>query len=381
MALSLTNLALIMTIVLIAVIVWTLWRNPQLPGNVSLGSLAGVLLVVLGGIVAMALLLRESGPLHAQVWYPTGNVVAMVAIMGALGGVLAAHTQGDRGLVWPYRHAGETPRYEFGILGDILLGVAGGIVVFVTVPGDPAAVITERATEMLRFLALPVIGGFGARTLLQKAVDARVGALEEETERLKRDRQAKQQGDEARKRVQEYLAATGEKDLDQAGLRGLLEDADESALLDIFDQVKDFRQSREDKGNFADLGRAIPVLEALRGPRGPKDHLIDSQIAFITAKKEPKAPPEEVIAALDKAIASAASVGGKRDAVLHLLRLIAIAKKAPADPVLQQTAIEDAQITRAAGLRPKDEADLKAVNAFLAAHGPTDQAGQATLQL
>jgi hypothetical protein len=381
MALSSTTVVLVAALVLVAVVVWTLWRNPQLPGNVSLGSLAGVLLVVLGGIVAMALLLRESGPLHGQVWYPTGNVVAMVAIMGALGGVLAAHTQGDRGLVWPYRHAGDTPRYEFGILGDILLGVAGGIVVFVTVPGDPAAVITERATEMLRFLALPVIGGFGARTLLQKAVDARVGALEEETEKLKRDRQAKQAGDEARKQVQEYLAATGERTLDQAALAALFREADESALLDIFEQVKNFRQSREDKSNFADLGRAIPVLEALRGTRGPKDHLIDAQIAFIIAKKEPKASSGEVIAALDKAIASAASAGGKRDAVLHLLRLIAIGTASPPDPALEKTAIADAEIAKAAGLRPKDAPDLAAVNAYLARHGPQDAAGQPAIQL
>jgi hypothetical protein len=381
MALSSTTVVLVSALVLVAVVVWALWRNPQLPGNVSLGSLAGVLLVVLGGIVAMALLLRESGPLHGQVWYPTGNVVAMVAIMGALGGVLAAHTQGDRGLVWPYRHAGETPRYEFGILGDILLGVAGGIVVFVTVPGDPAAVITERATEMLRFLALPVIGGFGARTLLQKAVDARVGALEEETEKLKRDRQAKQAGDEARKLVQEYLAATGETALDQAALATLFRESDESALLDVFEQVKDFRQSREDKRNFSDLGRAVPVLEALRGTRGPKDHLIDAQIAFIIAKKEPKASSAEVVAALDRAIASAASAGGKRDAVLHLLRLIAISTASPPDPALEKTAIADGEIAKAAGLRPKDAPDLAAVNAYLARHGPKDAAGQPAIQL
>lgn len=381
MALSSTTVVLVAALVLVAVVVWTLWRNPQLPGNVSLGSLAGVLLVVLGGVVAMALLLQESGPLQGRVWYPTGNVVAMVSIMGALGGLLAAHTQGDRGLVWPYRHEGDTPRYEFGVLGDILLGVAGGIVVFVTVPGDPAAVITERSTEMLRFLALPVIGGFGARTLLQKAVDARVGALEEETEKLKRDREATRKGDEARKRVQEYLAATGEKELDQATLRALLQDADESALLDIFEQVKDFRQSREDKKNLADLPRALPVLEALRGPRGPKDHLIDAQIAFIIAKKEPKAPEAEVIAALDRAIASAGSAGGRRDAVLHLLRLIAISRQALPDPALVQTAVEDARITAAAGLRPKDAPDLAAVNQYLAQHGPKDQAGQPAVQL
>lgn len=381
MALSSTTVVVVAALVLVAVVVWTLWRNPQLPGNVSLGSLAGVLLVVLGGVVAMALLLQESGPLQGRVWYPTGNVVAMVSIMGALGGLLAAHTQGDRGLVWPYRHEGDTPRYEFGVLGDILLGVAGGIVVFVTVPGDPAAVITERSTEMLRFLALPVIGGFGARTLLQKAVDARVGALEEETEKLKRDREATRKGDEARKRVQEYLAATGEKDLDQATLRTLFEDADETALLDIFEQVKNFRQSREDKRNLADLPRALPVLEALRGPRGPKDHLIDAQIAFIIAKKEPKAPEAEVIAALDRAIASAGSAGGRRDAVLHLLRLIAISRQALPDPALVQTAVEDARITAAAGLRPKDAPDLAAVNQYLAQHGPKDQAGQPAVQL
>lgn len=381
MALSSATYVLIIAALLAAVVVWTLWRNPQVPGNVSLGSLAGVLLVVLAGVVAMARLLNETGPSTGVVYYPTGNVVAMVAIMGALGGLLAAHTQGDRGLVWPYHYEGDKPRYEFGVLGDILLGVAGGIVVFVTVPGDPAGVITERATEMLRFLALPVIGGFGARTLLQKAVDARVGALEEETEKLKRDREAARKGDEARKRVQEYLAATGTADLDQAALQTLLQDADEGALLDIFEQVKDFRQSREDKRNFADLGRAVPVLEALRGSRGPKDHLIDAQIAFIIAKKEPKAPEAEVIAALDRAIASAGDAGGRRDAVLHLLRLIAVSRQAPPDPAREQAAAEDARIAHDAGLRPKDAPDLASVNQYLAQHGPKDQAGQPALQL
>lgn len=368
MELSSTTFMLIAGGVLLAVLVSVLWRKPQLPDSVSLGSAAAIVLVVLIGVAAMVSLLHETGPSSGAVYYPTGNVIALVAVMGALGGLLAAHTQGDRGLVWPHKRGGDTPSYEFGIIGDILLGVGGAIVVFVTVPGEPAAKIAESSTEMLRFLAFAVIGGFGARALLEQTLSQRVAAARRDAEEAKRavaeTKAREQRGAEALKRVQSQLSGNTQSTAEE--FVALFRDLPPDVPPVLFQRAKQFRSESRRSNKRAEIPNVLPVMQALQTLTiGAPEHELAAEIAYVAFDRE---PPDyaEALRWIERAITlrGAASTDVYRYEIIEAVSLVHAAQANPADAALEARALKALNGLKARQLRIEGDHHRALVNGW-----------------
>lgn len=334
---------LVVLAVVCAGVLWWTWalEKPVVPG-LSLGSAAAVVLLMLAGLTAMVSLLQAAGPADGPAPYPTAKSVALVAVMGALGGLLAAHTQTERGLVWPYRREGTTPSYEFGILGDILLGVGGAIVVFVTVPGEPAAKIAESPTEMLRFLAFAVIGGFGARALLEQTLAQRVAAARRDAEEAKRAvaeaKAREQRGAEALKRVQSQISGNTQTTAEE--FVALFRDLPPDVPPVIFQRAKQFRSDSRRSNKRAEIPNVLPIMQALETLKiGAPQHELAAEIAYVAFDRM---PPDyaEALRWIERAIAlrGAASTEVFRYEIIEAVSLVALAQRAPGDAELRARA-------------------------------------------
>ena len=112
------------------------------------------------------------------------GLVVLFPLFGGIGALAAAHRDPERGFVLPHRLAGDRPAYDAGFVGDFLHGAAGAIAILLIVPGDFGG---ANPINALRALVLAVIGGYGARAILEAALTSRLARVEQATKAAKEE--------------------------------------------------------------------------------------------------------------------------------------------------------------------------------------------------
>ena len=103
----------------------------------------------------------------------------LICLSGMFGGLLYGIR--DKKLVIPHRKSENI--YEPGVVTDVLFGVAGGLVIFLILPGN---ITPEKDTiSLIKFIGVALIGGYGGRALVEKVLTQQIKDLQASVDDLK----------------------------------------------------------------------------------------------------------------------------------------------------------------------------------------------------
>ncbi|MGJ3250907.1 MAG: D-Ala-D-Ala carboxypeptidase family metallohydrolase [Elainellaceae cyanobacterium] len=227
--------------------------------------------------------------------------VLVLIFSGILGGVL--YTIVVDGVVELPRFKEDETGFEAGLLGDLLLGIAGAFIIeFLTSARQP-----EEEVSYITYAAKGIIGGYGSKALMNLALNkflSRFEAVKEEKEAAEREvGQLKQQLLEGRHlfdRLNNHINE-GVSDSELIELKQSIQQAPPQTREQVFQIAKEFRSmsSRVDVLRTR-TQRTIPVFEALVNS-DPGNHGYHAQLAF--AYKDAAQPnPNQALSHLDQAI-------------------------------------------------------------------------------
>ncbi len=174
-----------------------------------------------------------------------------------------------------------------GILGDILFGFAGGIVIFLIIPGEFD--LSPGKIEIFKFFGVALIGGYGGRALVEKVLSQQIKDLQEGLDQLK------DQSSMDAKAVA-FLSKHFDDDPDTPTvgldkLKKAITETSQSTRLKIFERAREFRRkalkdaNEHKKANRVNL--VIPVFEALiKSDEKQTYHRNYGQLAFALKDQE-----------------------------------------------------------------------------------------------
>lgn len=228
--------------------------------NVALAALAVGLLAIPLAAAAQA---ADSVP-GSTGWL----LVVLFPLFGGIGALAAAHRDPERGFVLPHRLAGERPAYDAGFAGDFVLGAAGAIAILLIVPGN---LDSSNPFNALRALALAVIGGYGARAVLEAALTSRLAKVEEAAKAARDEAAAlarrRARAEAAKRAVQSHLEGTEPRKSEE--FDALFTDLPSDGPLDLFRMADEKRSDWRKAGRRDEIARVLPVLEALERVEAP----------------------------------------------------------------------------------------------------------------
>lgn len=187
------------------------------------------------------------------------RVLLLCIIAGAFGGILYSVKEKNR-LHLPGRRDSGT--YHLGFIADVLFGIAGGIVIFLLYPDD-IALFNKGISGIIKFLGLGIVGGYGGRLFLEKAMSARISGLEEKMNSM----DAREKIDaNAKAMVDRYLDEDPQGNLKDEELTRLLKNSSYSIQVDTFMRARSFRQKMDRVLRDArDAGDERKMITARRG--------------------------------------------------------------------------------------------------------------------
>lgn len=314
----------------------------------SVGA-AALLLVILLPVSALAN--ASQGDVKIGSWF-----LPLYLACGALGALVAAHRDPERGFVLPHRRPEARWSWDAGFLGDAVLGIAGAIAILLIVPGKPEVGWT---IEGIRTLALAVIGGYGARAVLEAALSSRLARVETETREILRRRK---RAEEAKRAVQSHLEGTQKFTAQEFVAR--FTDLPADAPLDLFRMADQKRSDWRKAGRRAEIARVLPILEALERAAGDTVPKADLQAAIAMAHFDKEDPDfAEALRRIEKAIEYASAKPVKYD-VIRAVSLVMLAKERQDDAKLVDEAIKALKLLAATGGWIENETYRNEVNAF-----------------
>ena len=233
--------------------------------------------------------------------------VLVLIFSGILGGVIYTIVV-DGHVEMPRFVAGKGDKFEAGLFGDILLGIAGAVVLdFIAQSLSPGKVLTEN----LEVAAAGIVGGYGGRAILQFALQRvfkDIDLLEADRQRyLQANLQANLQRRLERMDSLELVAQLNkqiESGLSVAELGRLTAEIKQAELGDrkrIYKLASEFRRKAKQLGEPAQVDRSIPIFEALVESE-PQNHQYYAELAFAYKDSE-SSDWVQVIQYLDRAIA------------------------------------------------------------------------------
>lgn len=276
---------------------------------------------------------------------------------GALGALVAADRDPERGFVLPHRLPEARWSWDAGFPGDAVLGMAGAIAILLIVPGKPEV---GFAIEGMPTLALAVIGGYGARAVLEAALSSRLARVETETSEILRRRK---RAEEAKRTVQSHLEGTQE--LKTGNFVALFTDLPADAPLDLFRIADQKRSDWRKAGRRAEIARVLPILEALERTADDVVPKADLQAAIAMAHVD-KDPPDFQVALhrIGRAIEHAKQTPAKGE-VVRAVSLVKLWQEQGHHAELAKKAKEAVLALRAKGGWIKNPSYRDAVNAFM----------------
>ena len=203
----------------------------------------------------------------------------LIGVGGAVGGLLFGMRDKELELPhWEDKHV-----WNPGFLADILFGLAGGVIIFIIVPGTFN--YQQGGWEIIKILALAGVGGYGGRAVVEKILNQQLQELEKDVQQLQRqnrwdaiaiklvDRQLDDDADTPEVPKQELQEAISSS-------------ASQTKVL-IFEQARRCRKDcTADDGRQPLLRQAIPIFEALiEDDAENKYHRNHGQLGFILKDK------------------------------------------------------------------------------------------------
>lgn len=183
----------------------------------------------------------------------------LVLCCGAFGGLLFGIR--DKKLPLPQLSAAHT--FEPGILGDILFGFAGGIVIFLIIPGEFD--FSPGKIDIFKFFGVALIGGYGGRALVEKILSQQIKDLQEGLDKLKDQSSVDATATALLNKHFDDDPDTPPVAFDK--LKKAITETSQSTRVQIFERAREFRRKalidviEHKKANRID--QVIPVFEAL----------------------------------------------------------------------------------------------------------------------
>ncbi|MBV1878044.1 MAG: hypothetical protein KUG79_10425 [Pseudomonadales bacterium] len=105
------------------------------------------------------------------------SAIGWLCLMGAIGGFVHA-ARSEKGLTLPHF---DGHHLKPGILGDIVIGMSGGLVIFLIVPADLDLfnMATQKTDKLIETLAVALIGGYGGPFILDRALGATIADMQQ----------------------------------------------------------------------------------------------------------------------------------------------------------------------------------------------------------
>lgn len=318
-----------------------------------LGLLIGLIYaaIVSGNIAEWVGLLyaNEAGDVPADVpfllWLSNFERQLVLIVSGILGGII--YTIMVDGHVELPRFIDERgDRFEAGLLGDMLLGIAGAFILeFLTSPLGASSDASSE-TFYVTLAAKGIVGGYGSKTLMDIALSRfqdRVKSLSRRKEVAESEHQAlTQQVEQLHDETQQLLEGQALiHQLDQHIDRGLtppeldlliqsIQKAPPAIREQIFQLAKQFRSTTSRTAEFrASTQRTIAIFEALVATDG-QHHDYHAQLAFAYKDADPFPSDEtldKVVNHLNRAIAFRSPTDAPSTWKYELNRAIALIEK------------------------------------------------------
>ena len=195
----------------------------------------------------------------AQQPSPTGSVLTLTGLWyligaaGIFGGLLFGIK--DRRLVLPHRTSKSV--IDPGFLVDFFFGLAGGYVIFMLVPGD---FNIGDPWNIIKIVAVAIVGGYGGRALVEKVLSQQIQELENHIQEMKE--QGKQDAT-AISLLHEYLDSDPDNPVVPVKeLKDAITGASSGVRVQAFILAREFRK-KYFRTNPELLVKTIPVFEAL----------------------------------------------------------------------------------------------------------------------
>jgi len=236
---------------------------------------------------------------------PHVTALLIVTLSGAIGGILFGYRKA--GLVWPHREP-EKKSVQLGFLGDSVFGAAGAVVIFLIVPAE---LNLKSAGELIRVLALSLVGGYGGPAVLDRALSMTIrelakktGELTDRTETVESRLAAEDQQRLADVNALALVDRQSEIDapeVPESELTKAVQEASESVRNIIFERAHSLRRSTW-RDNKAAMARTIRIFRALvEADKAHAHHRYHAQLGY--ALKDQQNPDlTEARAALNRAI-------------------------------------------------------------------------------
>ena len=241
---------------------------------------------ILAGIVFLGLLTAPMPVYAGQLWQAGSPISSpyllwlIVGGAGMFGGFLFGIK--DKKLTLPHRSS----RYiiEPGFIGDCLFGLAGGFLVFILLPGNFEFDLAQ-SEEIIKIVAVAVVGGYGGRALVEKVLAQQFYELESNIEEL---RQENRQGARAIALVRQHLDEDNDTPLvPDEELKQVISQASSEAKVEVFNMARSFRMSHYEKRPEY-LVRTIPIFQALiEDDRDDEFHRNHGQLGFVYKDQQP----------------------------------------------------------------------------------------------
>lgn len=187
------------------------------------------------------------------------NHLWLICLSGMFGGLLFGIR--DKKLVIP--HQEDKNIYEPGVITDMLFGVAGGVVIFLILPGDIKP--EENTISLLKFIGVALIGGYGGRALVEKVLSQQIKDLQDSVDDLK-----VQSKDDATAMALINKHFDDDPDTPPVSpdkLKAAIAKSSHSLQVYAFDQARTFRRNAlrnvRKKHGPNHIGRVLPVFLAL----------------------------------------------------------------------------------------------------------------------
>ena len=237
---------------------------------------------------------------------PNGHQALVLIFSGILGGVIYT-IMIDGHVEMPEFIENRGDQFRAGLFGDILLGIAGAIVLaYIAQSLTDAESLTDTFGSSVEVAAAGIVGGYGGRAILKFALQRvfkDINLLEPERQAyLKANLQQKlarmnslELIDLVNQQIKVGLASS-----EFSTLSTEIEQADSSVRKRIFNLVQDMRLAAKGSGDRGRIERMIPIFETLTKAE-PDQHTYFAELAF-AYKDSRSSDLFQAIQYLDKAI-------------------------------------------------------------------------------
>jgi len=215
-------------------------------------------------------------------WSQTATMFLIITLAGAFGGLL--YTVRDSGLEFPHRNPDKIHVLNLGWIADCAYGIAGSYVVFLILPTDlNIDLSTGKILDLIKLLALALVGGYGGRSLVDRAL-ANIAKDAEEAKQSAQETKEKmiqiQDLDTSALELVHRHLDEDEGELDIQPLKEAIIMASRAARFEIFKEARAVRSANWKK-NVPLMERTIPIFEALiDNKEGEQFHRNHGQLGY-----------------------------------------------------------------------------------------------------